>query len=167
LGEGTLAARGRAVGTIPTPYWLSYDLETGPNYVTQRLQVSVEIDSEYRKLDLVRDNGWVANGTPIPELNDALDCDLGLCPLTNTMPILRHRLNTEPGRHEFLMAWISVPDLEVRASRQIYTHLGVDAEEASVRYESGTFASDLLVDGDGLVIDYPQLATRAEGARAR
>ena len=29
-----LIADGRAVGLAPRPYWLTYRLETGPNYVT-------------------------------------------------------------------------------------------------------------------------------------
>lgn len=152
------------MGIDPTPYWLEYELETGPDYVTKRLRVSVADGSEERSLDLVKEgDAWLGNGRPIPAVAGALDCDLGLCPLTNTMPILRHRFHREPGRHDFLMAWISVPDLEVHASRQTYTHIERREVDALVRYASGTFTSDLHVDDDGLVIDYPQLATRIAG----
>ncbi|WVG06442.1 putative glycolipid-binding domain-containing protein [Streptomyces iakyrus] len=54
------------------------------------------------------------------------------------------------------MAWVSVPDLVVRPSRQTYTHLG----PGRVRYSSDGFRSDLEFDEEGYVVDYPQLATR-------
>jgi hypothetical protein len=43
---------------------------------------------------------------------------------------------------------------------QAYTHLGLLADGARVRYASGSFTSDLTVDTDGLVIDYPTMAHR-------
>ncbi|MEU3485442.1 putative glycolipid-binding domain-containing protein [Streptomyces massasporeus] len=158
LGEGVLRARGRAVRTVPEPYWISYALETGDGFVTRRLTVTAETGDGARELDLRHDGqgGWTANGEPLPAVDGALDCDLGLCPLTNTMPVLRHGLHREPGEREFLMAWVSVPDLAVRPSRQTYTHLG----PGRVRYASGDFRSDVEFDEEGYVLDYPSLATR-------
>ncbi|MFD9931877.1 putative glycolipid-binding domain-containing protein [Streptomyces massasporeus] len=158
LGEGVLRARGRAVGIDPEPYWISYELETAEGFVTRRLTVTAEAEAGTRTLDLLHDGHgrWTANGEPLPDVGGALDCDLGLCPLTNTMPVLRHRLHREPGAREFLMAWVSVPDLAVRPSRQTYTHL----RPGRVRFSSGDFRSDLEFDEEGCVVDYPQLATR-------
>ncbi|MFJ5727001.1 putative glycolipid-binding domain-containing protein [Streptomyces paradoxus] len=158
LGEGVLRARGRAVGTVPEPYWVSYELETTEGFVTERLTVTAEAEAGTRALDLLHDGegGWTANGQPLPDVDGALDCDLGLCPLTNTMPVVRHGLHRAPGEREFLMAWVSVPDLAVRPSRQTYTHLG----PGRVRFASGDFRSDLAFDEEGFVVDYPQLATR-------
>ncbi|MBC9724277.1 putative glycolipid-binding domain-containing protein [Streptomyces sp. TRM68367] len=158
LGEGVLRARGRAVGTVPEPYWISYELDTAGDWVTRRLYVTAESASGTRTLDLRHDGsgGWTADGEPLAEVRGALDCDLGLCPLTNTMPVLRHGLHRAPGEREFLMAWVSVPDLTVRPSRQTYTHLG----PGRVRYASGDFRSDLEFDEDGCVVDYPHLAMR-------
>lgn len=164
LSRSKLAARGRAVGTDPGPYWLEYELETEDDYITRSLEVKVESAEGARRLELRRNaRGWRANGGSIPELNGALDCDLGLCPLTNTMPILRHDLHRQPGRHVFLMAWVAVPELTVHPSRQTYTHLAATTNGAQVRYESGDFSSDLTVDRDGLVVEYPQLASRIAG----
>ncbi|MEU1701593.1 putative glycolipid-binding domain-containing protein [Streptomyces pseudogriseolus] len=143
-GDG-LRARGRAVGTLPEPYWITYELLTGDA-------------SGSRSLDLRHDGrgGWTADGRRVDALDGALDCDLGLCPLTNTMPVLRHGLHRTPGEREFLMAWVSVPGLDVEPSRQTYTHLG----PGRVRYASGDFRSDLTFDADGCVVGYPQLAQR-------
>lgn len=162
LAEGRLTARGRAVGLVPEPYWLAYTLDTVEAYVTSRLRVTVETETETRTLDLRNDAGrWTVDAEHRPDLDGALDCDLGLCPLTNTMPVLRHGLLGQPGTgpHTFLMAWVSVPGLQVSADRQTYTPLARTGHGARIRYESGDFASDIEFDADGLVLDYPRLAT--------
>ncbi|MGO2041911.1 MAG: putative glycolipid-binding domain-containing protein [Cellulosimicrobium funkei] len=93
-----------------------------------------------RHLDLVRmpDGAWRADvreaGTPpsglaAPGVEDpatldrALDCDIALCPVTNTMPILRlGLLGDDPPAHEthLVMAWVEVPSLRVLRSDQVY-----------------------------------------------
>jgi hypothetical protein len=158
LGADALRARGRAVGTSPQPYWISYELDTADGFVTRRLHVTAESADGVRTLDLRHDGagGWTANGARLPDVDGALDCDLGLCPLTNTMPVLRHGLHLAPGEREFLMAWVSVPDLAVVPSRQTYAYLG----RGLIRFVSGDFRSDITFDDDGFVVDYPGLATR-------
>jgi hypothetical protein len=72
------------------------------------------------------------------------------------MPVRRHDLHRTPGERDFVMAWVRVPDLTVQPSAQTYTHLGPDR----VRFASGTYRSDLLLDEDGLVVAYPGMARR-------
>jgi hypothetical protein len=96
----------------------------------------------------------------------ALDCDLGLSPLTNTMPVLRHRMLDGGGPIEFLMAWVSVPDLSVVASHQAYEFVRRAGDHAVIRYSSGTFTNDVVFDADGLVIDYPAIGRRTAPAAA-
>lgn len=177
LGRSRLEANGVAIGTQPGPYRLSYDLTTTKNFVTERLRVHVRGPGWRRSLDLRRDGTgtWAQSietdgdvdlpdpGGDIARLTGALDCDLGLSPLTNTMPVLRHDLLRGGGPIEFLMAWVSVPDLGVHPSDQRYTFIGGSEAGSIVRYESGSFASDLEFDGDGLVITYPKLARRTAG----
>jgi hypothetical protein len=161
-GARSLRARGRAVGTVPEPYWISYELDTVDGFVTRRLCVSAETAWGTRSLDLRHDGEghWTADGDWLPDLGGALDCDLGLCPLTNTMPVLRHGLHLRPGEREFLMAWVSVPDLAVRASQQTYTHLGRAGDGGRARFSSGDYRSDLEFDAEGYVVDYPTMARR-------
>ena len=77
------------------------------------------------------------------------------------MPVLRHGMLRGGEPRDLVMAWVSVPDLSVRASAQRYTFLRADAGLSVIRYESGDFSADVVFDADGLVVDYPGLARRA------
>jgi len=162
MDHRTLAAEGHAEAQRPEPYSLSYVFESDPDWITRRMHVQARTAAGSRELDLRRTPaGWTVDGRERPDLAEALDCDLGLCPLTNTMPILRHRLLEPAPPVELLMAFIRVPSLEVVANRQRYTHLRrLPGGGALVRYDSGDFRSDLTVDADGFVVDYPQLGRR-------
>lgn len=163
----TLRATGRAVGQLPEPYWLTYTLQTDDRAATTRLEITAATADAQYQLDLRRDDGaWSVNGRPRDDLADALDCDLACSPVTNTMPIVRHGLHRGPGAHRFVMAFVQVPTLRVVASQQSYTHLDVADDAARVRYASGTFVSDLTVDQDGLVVDYPTMARRIPATSA-
>ena len=175
--EDRLHATGVQLGTGPVPYRLDYVLDTTGDWVTRTLQVTVEGNGWRRSLLLTRDpNGrWTEQvngagqvdlpmaGGDTAALDDALDCDLGLSPLSNTMPILRHRLHQQAGAADCTMAWVSVPDLSVHRSLQRYQHLRTTATGAVVRFVTGDFTADLQVDADGFVVDYPQLARLTSG----
>jgi uncharacterized protein len=93
-------------------------------------------------------------------LAGALDCDMGLSPVTNVMPILRHGLLSWAGQAELTAAWVSVPDLGVRPDRQRYAAVGPNL----VRYDAldCSFSATITVDDDGLVTDYPGIARRVQ-----
>jgi hypothetical protein len=161
--DGTrLRAAGRQVGQRPEPWWTAYELETGDDFVTARVAIESRWSDGAASLELLRDaSGWTVNGEARPDLAGALDCDLAACPLTNTMPVLRHRLLEEPADLEFLMAFIEVPELRVVPSVQRYTHVRpLDGGGAVITYRSDSFRSDLVVDRDGFVLDYPQRGRR-------
>ena len=178
LSGDSLSAVGVSVGTEPAVYRLDYTLQTGPRWVTTRLALTARGEGWERTLDLRRSDAgvWLAvaestGDAPLPppggdvaQLTGAPDCDLGLSPLTNTMPVLREELLEGDRSVEFLMAWVSVPDLGVHASPQRYTSL----ERRLVRYESldSDFTADITFDSDGLVVDYPGIGRRIEPIRA-
>ncbi len=161
-----MAAEGQQSGLMPMPYWVRYRLETGERFVTERMEVESRWEDGTATLDLRREAGrWTFDGESRPDLDEALDLDLAGCPLTNTMPILRHGLHVGEGDHSFLVAFIEVPSLRVVPSRQRYTHIRMldgDGAGAIVRYRSGSFQSDLTIDTDGFVVDYPKLGRRLE-----
>jgi hypothetical protein len=172
-----LAASGVAIGSAPIAYRLDYQLETQDDFITSGLLVTTKGEGWSRNLDLRRSpsgewsirtemDGFLALPEPggeEAEIAEALDCDLGLSPLTNSMPVLRHGLLEGGGPVDLVMAWVSVPDLSVHASRQRYTFLRKSGEVSVVRYESGSrdFVAELTFDADGLVIDYPGIGRRA------
>jgi hypothetical protein len=182
LSADGLRARGSQLGRDPVPYRLDYELDaTGTGFVTRSLSIDASGADWSRSLRLDRsdDGAWTieAGDEGAPELPkaggdpallaDALDCDLGFSPLTNAMPIRRHDLHRGPGEVDFLMAWVSVPDLSIEALAQRYTHLRLDPDGAVVRYESVengdvVFSSDLELDTNGFVRLYPRLALRIE-----
>src|SRR5688500_16451898 len=98
IADDRLTANGTQLGETAEPYQLDYTLRTGPRFITESLELSLVRAGALRRLHVVRepDGNWRADNRPLPELDDALDCDLGLCPLTNTMPVLRDGL-LEPG----------------------------------------------------------------------
>ena len=164
--DRALSASGTAIGSSPSGYRLDYKLDTGPEFVTRRLSVDARGDGWRRRLDLtrLRSGRWVCAGVPsdMKAIQGALDCDLALSPLTNTMPVLRHGLLEAGGPLEFLMAWVSVPDLQVIPSVQRYRFLRRSGKSAIVRYESSSrdFTADLVFDQDGLCVDYPGIGRR-------
>jgi len=157
-----MTATGTQLGVTPEPYRLDYTLRTGPEFVTETLELSVLQTGALKRLLLVRgpDGSWTGDGRELPEVHGALDCDIQNCPLTNTMPVLRDRL-LAPGAESraYVMAWIAVPELTVHRSDQWYQPM----DERHVRYVGvGTnFVADLEYDEDGLVLNYPEMAVTA------
>ena len=149
----------RAVGVqLASTYQLDYGLETGPELFTRRFVVTVKDADGERGILLERSEehgGWTANGDPLPDMEDALDVDLALSPLTNFMPAAR--LSDEPSEH--VMAWVDVPSLEVTRSRQRYEPIG-PRRVRFVGLDDG-FTAELDLDADGFVLHYPELAGRA------
>jgi hypothetical protein len=163
LTDSALAASGVAIGSDPAPYRLDYSLVASDGYVTTGLRVEARGEGLHSTLELWRsdDGRWNVNGREVPELDRALDCDLGLSPLTNSMPVLRHGLLREPDSVELVMAWVSVPDLTVHPSHQRYTGL----RDGLVRFDSldDPFTAEISFDEDGLVVDYPGIGRRLGG----
>jgi uncharacterized protein len=154
LDRERLTASGTQLGAAPEPYRVDYELVTVNGFVTARLSVVARTGAGERRLELLRhpDGGWTVDGHARHDLHGALDCDLGNSPLTNTMPIRR------AGSGDFVMAWVSVPDLTVHRSPQRYEAIGA----RRVRYIGldNDFRADLELDEDGLVVRYPRLAER-------
>lgn len=176
-----LAAGGTSV---TDEYTASWTLSTSPGWVTTRFSIRVEAPGWSRSLELMRspEGKWTVDtqvsgnsSLPAPGIEDtraldnAQDVDLALCPLTNTMPILRLDLLNNaapPDETRLTMAWIEMPSLRVLASEQVYSQVSPYRDErgnAIVLYssDSGGFTAEITVDSDGLVLEYPGLARRS------
>ena len=175
LDTDRLSAHGTSTSATQV---VDYRLLTGPDWVTQDLDVRVRGDGWARGLRLMRSTAgnWSAersadgsavgaDSAPLPDLSNALDCDLALCPLTNTMPIRRGRLveaayGSERSSSDLAMAWVSLPDLGVSVSQQTYAPEGPvePTGGALVRFGTKGFSTVIEVDADGLVVNYPAIA---------
>jgi hypothetical protein len=174
VSSGTISARGVAIGSEPCPYRLDYQLTTTAGFVTVHVVVATEGPGWRRSLVLERAasgrwsstadaNGHFDRPAPGGDLSvmaEALDCDIALSPLTNSMPVLRHRLHEGGGPVDFLMAWVAVPELAVYPSRQRYTFVRREPGARIVRFESleSDFLADIRFDEQGVVVDYPGIA---------
>jgi hypothetical protein len=97
-------------------------------------------------------------GRPLPALDGAVDVDLPLTPLTNTLPI--RRLGLAAGQSaDIRVAYLLLPAFTMAAHPQRYTCID---PLRRYRYESldSDFAREIKVDADGLVVTYPGLFRR-------
>jgi uncharacterized protein len=160
LHDDGVLATGVQLGVEPEPYLVEYRLDAPSEWITRRLVVEASGEGWRRSLSLEHDGAgrWKADGERLTEIDGAVDCDLAFSPLTNLMPVRRSGLHERPGHEDFVMAWVSVPDLRVHASPQRYEHVRAGV----VRYVAldGDFTAELELDADGLVVRYPRLAER-------
>ncbi len=143
------------------PFRASYELDCDVEWRVRSLSVQVATSAGERALGLsvTSDGRWTVDGQARPDLDGCVDLDINRTPLTNTLPI--RRLSWSPGVPvDLSIAYVSLPELEVRAVQQRYTLLDQDL----YRYESGTFSADLPVDKHGFVTDYPGLWRRVGAA---
>jgi uncharacterized protein len=117
--------------------------EDDGRWVSDGLAIGIPVRADGQPLT-VEGSDWDAAAGTTPGIVDAaglgtaLDCDLGLCPVTNTMPMLRSVLPASgsvaasaalPGPEiPFVMAWVEVPSLRVIRSAQIYQLRRIDPD---------------------------------------
>ena len=132
------------------PAWRTVSTRVGGWVGNESVEVEIAVDASGR---------WTVNGSERREVEGCVDVDLNFSPSTNTLPIRRlGLLDAEPGvAHRISVAWVLLPSLEVVQADQIYTKQA----EGVVRFANETFSADLVVDDDGFVADYPDLARLA------
>jgi uncharacterized protein len=131
---GGLRARGTQIAVEDAAYELRY-----------------EVDAERLFVEMV------GGGSLEVGLDGADFFDLASSPLFNSFPVIRHGMHRGGEPRDFVMAWVSVPELAVSRSEQRYDPL---AGEGLVRFRTGSFTADIEFDSDGFVVHYPDLAER-------
>lgn len=157
----TLTVRDSGVSLVGTilgaeggvPLRIEYRILTDLAGFTTAVQVRDLRGYEQRAIALGRDakGVWSVDGVVVRTLKGCSDVDLGCSPATNTLPIRRLRLKVGASR-TIQAAWVRFPDLTVQKSAQTYSRL----DESSYRYSSATFEADLVVDDEGLVMEYAE-----------
>jgi hypothetical protein len=151
---------------------LAFDDERGPFRLTYRLtwdeswqlrdaELVVATERSTRSLKLQTDGrGHWRDGDDrtIDALDGCRDIDIWPTPFTNSFPIRREPMVLGE-RRQFLMAWISAPDLTVQPKPQAYTRLA-DRLYLFESLDGSDFRAGLPVDKDHIVLDYPGLFQR-------
>jgi uncharacterized protein len=113
-------------------------------------QIGATYEARWR-LDGDRLEVEIVGGEPrTVELGDADFFDLFASPFFNSLPVMRDGLLDGGRPREYLMRFVSLPELEVVRSEQRYEPRGGRV----VRYSSGSFAADIAFDVDGFVSRY-------------
>jgi hypothetical protein len=135
---------------------LSYRLTWDDSWQLRDAVLTVATADASRSLYLQTDGAgrwWDGDGQAMDALDGCRDIDIWPTPFTNSFPIRREPLAVD-GRREFRVAWVSAPDLAVRPQLQAYTRLA-DRRYLFESLDGSGFRSELLVDEDGIVLDYP------------
>jgi hypothetical protein len=148
----------RLIGTVLTPafggpFEISYLVEADERGHTRVVYLTLDGGDGPISHTLLADGAghWAwEDGLELAQVAGAVDVDLTVTPATNTLPIRRLAALEVGQAADLHMAWVQFPGLEVLASTQRYERLALDRW----RFSTDGFRAELLVDPDGLVLDY-------------
>jgi uncharacterized protein len=152
--DGLWRLSGTVVGLAETgPAEARYEVTCDAGWRTVCATVALRDDGGDRTLDVRAESGrWTVDGRVLPSLDGCEDVDLEWSPSTNTLPIRRLDLPVGGATGELRMAWVRFPSLALEPLPQEYRRT------AAGRYHfssgGGSFATDIDVDADGLVLRY-------------
>ena len=155
LREGAADSVVLALDERGRPFRLAYQLAWDASWRLRDAQLLVTTEHGTRALRLQTDGQghWrEGEARALPALDGCLDIDIWPTPFTNTFPIRREPMAVGE-RREFVMAWVSSPELAVRPMRQGYTRLA-DRRYLYENLDGSGFRAELPVDEDGVVLDY-------------
>jgi hypothetical protein len=140
-----------------------YRIELDEEFRTRRAEVTAAFaaGSLRRVLETDGSGEWLVDGVPAPGLSGCFDVDLEASAMTNTFPI--HRMDLPPRvQRDAPAAYVQVESLAVSRLPQTYRRLALDANGPRFHYTSPDhdFRAILTFDGFGLIVDYPEIATR-------
>lgn len=161
LREGSADSVVLAFDEQGRPFRLAYELTWDQSWRLRDARLAVTTEAGMRSLRLETDgNGHWRDGEAraLPALGGCIDIDIWPTPFTNTFPIRRQPLAVGE-RREFVMAWVSAPELSVRPVRQAYTRLS-DRVYLFENLDGSGFRAELPVDDDDIVLNYPGIFRR-------
>lgn len=163
IGPRGVKASGGIVGaeTSSHPaFSSSYDLAVDDEGVTRRLSLRSTTASGERELALKRDTEgfWLVDdgrGAQRLSFGGAVDVDVALSPLFNSIAIRRLSMNAVDVDLDLPVVYVALPELTVTGETEHYRAVAGRITSTTPRGEV-----ELTVDADGLVLDYPGLAHR-------
>jgi uncharacterized protein len=163
VGEDGIVADGMVIGvTEGRPFRLAYEVRCDVGWQVRAMRIGVPGEPPGVHVLSNGEGNWTTpDGRSVPHLEGCTDVDISVTPFTNTLPI--RRLGLAPVESaEVSVAYIEGTELQAWPEPQRYTCLEKGDRGGLYRFLSldGGFTADLLVDGDGLVLDYPGLFRR-------
>ena len=160
-------ARVRAYGRIISAateeheaFSVSYELVTNDSGVCRRLSTRMLRAGGETQLEISRDmdGRWMVQ-TPDSIVHSDFDgaetIDIELSPFLKSVPIRRYGLIGGEDAVEIPVVKLHLPSFEVEEVNQAYVF-----GQGNVNFSGPTRNSNLTLDDDGLVLDYPGIATR-------
>jgi len=161
LGEWMLRGTIVVASAKAGPAEARYEIVCDDSWQTRRADISLRDGTAERSLQVtVEDGQWYVNGRMTESLEGCRDIDLEWSPSTNTIPIRRLRLPIGETSGPLLAAWVRFPDLTLQPLPQEYERIS----ELHYRYSSngGKFVAEIVVDAEGLVLNYEGLWRRTD-----
>jgi len=153
-------ANGLAIGSIKgVTYRINYQITCDAGWNVQNVRVEDLLNEKEIVLVKSGNNDWVdESNKTLKALNHCTDVDIMVTPFTNTLPIRRMNLALHESR-EISVIYVSIPDLSVSRLSQRYTYLSQEKDSDLYKYENlnSGFTSEITVDSNGLVTDYPDI----------
>jgi len=166
VSDGRLRASGRLVVAAETAFSASFEFTASrAGDVGRGLLRTTASDSE-RQISVGRteDGIWLVDhgkgATERNEFDGAADVDVAGSVTFTALPIRRLGLHREKATAELPVLYISMPDLTVTLVRQTYRTVSITENGAVINYSDENRSADIIVDRDGLPLEYPGVATR-------
>jgi hypothetical protein len=143
------------------PFRLAHQLSWDEGWRLNRAHLVVTTVEHTRTLTLTTDGRghWHdADGTKLSRLDGCIDIDIWPTPFTNTFPLRRQPLAVGEQR-DFVMAWLSAPDLTLDPAPQRYTRLA-DRRYLFENRDGSGFRAEFAVDEDCVILDYERTFRR-------
>ncbi|PLX38753.1 MAG: transcriptional regulator [Hyphomicrobiales bacterium] len=159
----TLHVESVVIGTRGgNPYGFSYRMVLGDSWRARLVEIHRTGPEPTIVMQSDGNGNWHdGRGIPLDAITGCIDVDIAATPFTNTLPI--RRLGLAAGETaEITTAYVPLPGLEPEPAQQRYTCI---EPMARYRYEGlyRGFETELTVDSDGLVIEYPGIFRQVAG----
>ncbi|MCC4771454.1 hypothetical protein FXV91_15180 [Methanosarcina sp. DH2] len=151
---------GLAVGKTDhnIPFAMEYDMELTIGWDIKEVSIKSLLDDRFIKL-VRKSNQWYdSSGKHLTEFDGVELVDISISPFTNTLPIKRLKFDEEKTQKVDVI-YFDENKFSLSRLQQIYSKVN----EQTYRYEDiilPDFVSDITVDDEGLVTDFPKMFKR-------
>ncbi|CRK60966.1 hypothetical protein [Alloactinosynnema sp. L-07] len=168
VAETRLRASGRLIAAADgdvEAFSASFEASVDKGETAGRLLLRTTTAEEERQISLSRteDGAWLvdrAGASRREEFDGSLTVAVAGAVTFHTLPIRRLGLHRTPGEAELPVVWVNAPDLAVSLVTQSYRTVSIDADGAVIAFTQNGETTELTVDTDGVVVDFPGVAGR-------